>query len=68
MHKRVTITAGVMFVIGVPFLVTLLRKIKFRKAHFLPKRTARTLADSLIKVLMLYARGGLIVNLDLMDK
>ena len=68
MHKRVTITAGVMFVIGVPFLVTLLRKIKFRKAQFLPKRTARTLADSLIKVLMLYARGGLIVNLDLMDK
>ena len=57
-----------MFVSGVPFLVTLLRKIKFRTTQFLPKRTARKLASSLTKVLMLYARGGFIVNLALMDK
>ena len=68
MHKRVTITADVMFVSGVPFLVTLSRKIKFRTTQFLPKRTARTLADSLTKVIMMYARGGFIVNLALMDK
>ena len=68
MHKRVTITADVMFVSGVPFLVTLSRKIKFRTNQFLPKRTTRTLADSLTKVIMLYARGGFIVNLALMDK
>ena len=68
MHKRVTITADVMFVSGVPFLVKLSRNIKFRTTQFLPKRTARTLTDSLIKVLMLYARGGFTVNLDLMDK
>ena len=67
MHKRVTITADVMFVSGVPFLVTLSRKIKFRTTQFLPKRTARTLADPLTKVIMLYARGGFIVNLALMD-
>ena len=57
-----------MFVSGVPFLVTLSRKIKLRTTQFLPKRTARTLADSLTKVIMLYARGGFIVNLALMDK
>ena len=68
MHKRVTITADVMFVSEVPFLVTMSRKIKFRTTQFLPKRTARTLADSLTKVIMLYARGGFIVNLALMDK
>ena len=68
MHKRVTITADVMFVSGVPFLVTLSRKINFRTTQFLPKRTARTLADSLAKVIMLYTRGGFIVNLAIMDK
>ena len=68
MHKRVTITADVLFVSGVPFLVTLSITIKFRTTQFLPKRTARTLVSSLTKVLMLYARGGFIVNLALMDK
>ena len=68
MHKRVTITADVMFVSGVPFLVTLSRKIKFRTTQFLPKRTARTLTRSLTKVLIMHARGGFIVNLALMDK
>ena len=68
MHERVNITANVMFVSRVPFLVTLSIKINFRTTQFLPKRTARTLVISLTKVLMLYARGGFIVNLDLMDK
>ena len=68
MHKRVTITANVMFVSGFPFLVTLSRKIKFRTTQFLPKQTTRTLASSLTKVIILYARGGFVVNLALMDK
>ena len=68
MHKRVTITADGMFVSRVPFLVTLSRKIEFRTTQFLPKQTERTLADSLTKLIMLYARGGFIINLALMDK
>jgi hypothetical protein len=68
MHKMVTITADVMFVGGIPFLVTYSRGIKFRTAEFVVKRTAKLLAKSLTKVLMLYARGGFIVNLALMDK
>ena len=47
LHKMVTIMADVMFVSGVPFLVTFLRKIKFWTAEFIPKRTARLLATSL---------------------
>ena len=49
MHKMVTITADVMFINGILFLVTFLRKIKFRTAEFVPKRTAEFLAKHLKK-------------------
>ena len=68
LQKMVTITADVMFVSGIPFLVTFLRKIKFWTAEFIPKRTARLLSKSLKKVLMIYAQGGFIVKLALMEK
>ena len=64
----VTITADVMFINGILLLVTFLRKIKFRTAAFVLKRTAKSLVNHLEKVLMLYVRGGFIVNLTLMDK
>ena len=57
-----------MFVAGVPFFVTYSRKIKFTTAEFLPRRTARQLANSLKKVLFLYARGGFVVRLCMMDR
>ena len=63
----VTITADVMFVSGIPFLVMFSRKIKFRTAEFIIKQTAIMLAKSLKKVLLLYARGGYIVKLSLVD-
>ena len=40
LHKMVTITANVMFVSGITFLVTFSRNIKFWTAEFIPKRTA----------------------------
>ena len=64
----VNITADVMLVSGIPFLVTFSRKIKFRTAEFIPKRTAIFLAKSLKKVLFLYSQGGYIVKLSLVDK
>ena len=67
-HKFVTITADVMFISSIPYLVTFSRKIKFGTAEFVPNRSARMLDKSLHKVLMLYARGGFVVNLALMDK
>ena len=57
-----------MFISGIPFLVNFSRKIKFQTAEFVPNRSARMLAKSLRNVLMVYARGGFIVNLALMDK
>ena len=43
------------------------RKIKFTMAEYLPQRTAVQLANSLKKVLYLYARGGFLVQHALMD-
>ena len=68
MHKKVTLTVDVMFVSGIPFLVTFSRNIKFRTAECVPRRTAKLLAKSIKKIIALYARGGFIVNLALMDK
>ena len=44
------------------------RNIKFRTAEFIPKRPVILLAKSLKKSLLLYARGGYIVKIALMDK
>ena len=68
MHEMVTLTADVMFVSGIPFLVTFSRNINFRTAECVPRRTAELLAKSIKKVISLYARGGFIVNLALMHK
>ena len=54
-HKRVTLCADVMFVSGLPFLVTSSRNIKFVTAEFVPKHEAGQLAKLLRKVLKLYA-------------
>ena len=57
-----------MFVAGVPFFVTYSGKIRFTTVEFLPRRTARQLANFLKKVLFLYARGFFVVRLFLMDR
>ena len=57
-----------MFVYGFPFLVTYSRSIKYTTSEFIPTRTARQLANSLMKVVYGYARGGFVVNLMLMDQ
>jgi hypothetical protein len=68
MHTMVTITADVMSVGGIQCLVTYSRGINFCTAEFVAKRTAKILAKSRIKVLMIYAQGGFIVNLVLLNK
>ena len=67
LNKFVTLTEDVMFVCGLPFLVTYSRSIKLTTTEFIPTRTARQLAKSLIKVVYGYARGRFVVNFDLMD-
>ena len=56
-----------MFVCGLPFFVTLLRKIQLVTAEYMPNRKAGQLAKSLRKIVNLYTKGGFIVRLDLMN-
>jgi hypothetical protein len=67
LHKFVTLTADLMFVSGIPFLVTLSRGIRLYTAEYMPTRTVDQLGSSLKKVLSLYQRGGFIVRVILMD-
>ena len=55
LNKFVTIAADVLFVAGVPFFITHLRKIDFTKVKYLPCRTAGQLANALRKVMFIYA-------------
>ena len=68
LNKFVTLTADVMFVCGLPFLVTFSQNIKMTTVEFIPTRTAGQLAKSIMKVVYAYAYGGFVVNLALMDK
>ena len=67
LHKFVTLSADVMFVNGLPFFITRSRDIKLISAEYIPSRTAKQLSSSLTKIVKVYARGGFIVRLVLMD-
>ena len=56
-----------MFVNGIPFLVTCSRDIKLITTEFLPFCTAKQLSSSLTKIVKVYARGGFIVRLVMMN-
>ena len=49
-------------------LVTFSDVIKYTTSEFIPTRTAGQLANSLMKVVYGYARGGFVVNFMLMDQ
>ena len=67
MHEYVTIGVDVMFVNGLPFLVTSLRGISLITIEFLPSRTAKCLASSMEQVVRIYIRAGFIVQTSMMD-
>jgi hypothetical protein len=50
MHKYMTLAADIMFVNGLPFLVTLLRGISLVTIEHLPSRTAKRLVHTLRRV------------------
>ena len=56
-----------MFVNGLPFLTTLSRDIRLGTTEHVPICTAKNLANSLMKVVKLYAKGGFVVRNVLMD-
>ena len=67
-YRVVVLTADVMFVNKVPFLVSQSRGLNLITCEFLPgKRTAKSLAARIDDIKHLYARGGFVVGTILMD-
>jgi hypothetical protein len=58
-HDNVTLVADVMFVNGVPFLVSASRNINLITIEFAPKRTASKLGYLLQRIVNVHTRGGL---------
>ena len=67
LHKYVTLTADKMFMNGIPFLVTFSRNIRLITCEYVHTHTTGQLAKYLMKMVKLYARGGFITRLVLMD-
>ena len=66
-NKYVTLVADVMFVSGLPFFITMSRKIRFITVQYVPRRTASELSNALKQTLSVYKRAGFICQLGLMD-
>ena len=66
-HQLVTLAVDVMFVNGVPFLVSVARGLNLVTTEFTPSRTAKQLAAGITRMMDLYARGGFQVGTVLMD-
>ena len=67
LHKYITLAADVMFVCGLPFLITLSRKIRFVTVQYVPHRSASELSDALKNVISVYSRAGFTAQTALMD-
>ena len=67
LHKFITLVGDVMFVDGLPFMLTRSWDISFGTVELLPSRTAPQLGSSLMKVVKLYAMRGFVVQCVLMD-
>jgi hypothetical protein len=67
MHRLVTLTVDVMFVNGIPFLVSVARCLNLVTLEYTPLRTAKYLAECIQRVMNLYSRGDFTVGTLLMD-
>jgi hypothetical protein len=67
LHQHVTLTADIMFVNGVPFLVSASRRINLITIETAPRRTASHLGLLLKRILQVYHRAGFRVQTILMD-
>ena len=66
-HQLVTLAVDVMFVNGVPFLVSVARGLNLITAEHILSCTAKLLATGITRIIDLYARGGFQVGQILMD-
>eukprot|EP00804_Cyclotella_cryptica_P023700 CCRYP_019316-RA/>CCRYP_019316-RA protein AED:0.38 eAED:0.25 QI:0/0/0/1/0/0/2/0/908 len=68
LHRFITLTADIMFVNGIPFLLTRSRGVQLITVEYLPRRTTRVIGDKLTRILQFYQRGGFTVQTALMDR
>ena len=66
-HLVVTLTVDVMFVNGVPFLVSASRGLNLITAEYTPSCTAKLCTDGIRRIMDLYSWGGFQVGTVLMD-
>ncbi len=66
-HNRVTLVADIMFVNGIPFLVSASRSINLITIEHAPQCTASKLGLLLNRIIRVYARAGFQVQTILMD-
>jgi len=67
LNHFVTITADIMFVNGIAFLITFSRKVRLLTVEHVVTRTAESLTQSINKIINIYSRGGFTINAVLMD-
>jgi hypothetical protein len=61
------LVADVMFVNGLPFLVTSSRELSLVTIEYLPSRTAKCLVHTLQRVFRIYGTAGFTVQVAMMD-
>ena len=67
LHWRVTIAVDVMFVNGIPFLVSVSRRLKFLTCERIQKRTRPVLLKGVNNIAKIYKKRGFVVRTAFMD-
>jgi hypothetical protein len=67
LRKYVMLVADVMFVNGLPFLVTFSRGLSLVRIEYLPSTTAKLLVHTLQTVFRIYGTAGFVVQVGMMD-
>ncbi len=67
LHKYITLVADIMFLNGLPFLVTSLQGLSLVTIEHLQSRTAKRLVHTLERVFRIYVTTGFVIQTALMD-
>jgi hypothetical protein len=68
LNRNVTLTIDIMFVNGIPFMVSISRKINFTTVEYLLGRKQPQLVSSIKKIINLYRTRGFTIDTALMDR
>ncbi len=66
-YRSLTLCANIMYVNGIPFLLTILRNLKFGTIEAIPNRLEATFIAGLVSMVRVYKQHGFSVSLGLTD-